>query len=157
MTYSQAVTKATQEELEKGNLYILGQDVKLWGGRGNVFRGLNQKFPDKIYDTPISEAATAGLATGLAMSGKDVLVSYDFLDFILHSSDQIINHASKINYLSNGQFTDPVTYYATINSDIGYGATHSQSLENMFFKVPGLDVVYPSNATDVYDLLKISL
>lgn len=157
MTYLQAINKATEEELEKGNLYLFGQDIKLWGGQGGVFKGLNQKFPGKLYDTPIAEAATAGLATGMAMSGKHVLVEYGFLDFILHSSDQIINQASKINYLSNGQFSVPVTYYATINSDRGYGATHSQSLENIFFKVPGLEVVYPSNSVDAYDLLKLSL
>lgn len=157
MKYSEAITKAVEENLGKGNLYLFGQDIRLWGGQGGVFKGLFEKFPNYIFDTPISEAATAGIATGMAMSGKHSLVEYAFLDFILHSTDNIVNNASKIAYLSNGKFNVPLTYYATINSERGYGATHSQPLEYMFTKVPGLTVVYPSNSTDAYSLLTESL
>ncbi|HRI05924.1 MAG TPA: transketolase C-terminal domain-containing protein [Candidatus Dojkabacteria bacterium] len=157
MKYSEAITKAVEENLGKGNLYLFGQDIRLWGGQGGVFKGLFEKFPNYIFDTPISEAATSGIATGMAMSGKHALVEYAFLDFILHSADNIVNNASKIAYLSNGKFNVPLTYYATINSERGYGATHSQPLEYMFTKVPGLTVVYPSNSTDAYSLLTESI
>lgn len=153
MKYSEAISKAIEENLSKGNLFIFGQDIRRWGGQGGVFKGMYDKFPKQVFDTPISEAATAGIATGMAMAGKHCLVEYAFLDFILHSTDNIINNASKIAYLSNGKFNVPLTYYATINSERGYGATHSQPLEYIFTKVPGLTVVYPSNSTDAYSLL----
>lgn len=157
MNYTEAIKLAVEKQLESKNLYLLGQDIKTWGGQGGVFSGLGEKFPKQVIDTPIAESAVSGVATGMAMTGKHMLVEYGFLDFILHSSDQIINNAAKINYLSNGEFNVPVTYYATISSSRGYGATHSQSLEYIFTKVPGLDVVYPSNSTDAFDCLTQAL
>lgn len=156
MRYKDAINHTIRKYLATGDLYVFGQDIRMWGGQGGILNGLYTSFPDKVYDTPISESAIAGMATGLAMAGKKVLVEYAFLDFILHATDNIINNSSKISHISNGNFNVPVVYYATINSDRGYGPTHSQSLEYIFTKVPGLTVVYPSNVKDASLMLEES-
>lgn len=158
MKYSEAIRKAIDEQLtSKQSLYVFGQDIVGWGGYGEVLKGLSDKFPEKFFDTPIAEAATTGIATGMAMTGKPTFVEFAFFDFIFHASDQIINNASKIRFFSNNKIPLPLTLYATLNSNRKYGATHSQSLEYIFANIPGLEVLFPTNVTDAYQMLKSTL
>ncbi len=155
MTYFEAIKKAVSEKLRsQESLYVFGQDICSWGGYGEVFKGLPEKFPSNFFDTPIAEAATTGIATGMAIMGKPTLVEYAFFDFILHATDQIINNASKISFFSGKKVLVPLTLYVTLNSNRQYGATHSQSLEFVFSNIPGLEVVFPSNATDAYEMFR---
>lgn len=162
MNYIDTTTNIIDEELKKGDLFIIGQDVKKWGGQGGFLLSLSNKYKDKIIDTPIAESAASGVATGLALGGKRVMIEYAFLDFILHSADQIINNATKLQFFfghdnKKNKLNMPIVYYATINSERGYGASHSQSLEYIFSNTSNINVVYPSNTTDVKLLLKEAL
>jgi pyruvate/2-oxoglutarate/acetoin dehydrogenase E1 component len=139
------------------SIVILGQDLSLWGGAGNVFEGFSHDFPGRIIDTPISEAATAGIAVGMAMQGMRPIVEHTFMDFSLHAMDQIINQAAKMSALSNGQFTTPVIYRMVVNSARSYGATHSQSLESLFTDIPGLHVFFPATPQDVNEVINYAL
>lgn len=155
--YKDAVTLATEESIkEHNNIVILGQDLTAWGGASGVLKKFAH-IPPGVYDTPISEAATVNIAVGLAMSGFRPIVEFTFMDFVLHAMDAIINQAAKMNAISDGQFSSPVIFRVVINSARGYGATHSQSLESLFTKVPGLEVVYPATARDAYWLMKAAL
>jgi len=154
MNYIQAVQQALLEKLETDeNSIILGQDIRTWGGAGGLFKGFADKFNKRIIDTPISEAATMGIAVGAAMNGTRAIVEFSFMDFTLDAIDQIINQAAKIKFMSNNQFTVPVIIRGAVSSTRGYGATHSQSFENIYASVPGLQVVYPSNGADAYGLM----
>jgi len=158
MKYSEALKMAINEKLlSKESLYVFGQDIVGWGGYGEVFKGFSKNFPNNFFDTPIAEAATTGIATGMALTGKPTLVEYAFLDFILHATDQIINNSSKLAFFSNDKISIPITLFATLNSNRKYGATHSQSLEYIFANVPGLETIYPTNTTDAYNMLRVSL
>lgn len=158
MKYSDAIKKAILEQLESSqSLYLFGQDIVGWGGYGEILKELSDKFPDNFFDTPIAEAATTGIATGMAMTGRPTFVEYAFFDFVLHATDQIINNTSKIQFFSNNKISLPITLYVTLNSGRKYGATHSQSLEYIFANVPGLEVLFPTNVTDAYQMLKATL
>ncbi len=159
MKYLDAITSCLKFELSKENLYILGQDLLNWKGRGRFLHSLITDYSDKIIDTPISESATSGIATGLALGGFRVMVEYAFLDFILHSTDQIVNNSTKLQFFAGSKHAInlPIVYYSTINSAMGYGATHSQPLEYLFCNIPNLLTVYPSNSTDAQSLLKEAL
>jgi pyruvate/2-oxoglutarate/acetoin dehydrogenase E1 component len=157
VTYAEALRIAMEEIMaEQPEAVVLGQDVRTWGGASEIFLGLYEKYPERVFDTPITELGTTGIAVGLAMQGMRPIVENTFIDFVLHAIDPIINQAAKVEYMSAGQVSAPIIVRGVISSQRGYGPTHSQSLENLFFDVPGLQVVYPSNPSDAYGLLKAS-
>ena len=157
ISYIQAIRKAIIEKMkEDKNIIALGQDLKLMGGSGKLFQSLHKNFDNRIIDTPISEAGTAGIATGASMIGLKPIVEFSFIDFALSAMDPIINQAGKINFLSANQFKSPVVFRGVVNSKRAYGATHSQNLESLFTQIPGLNVVYPSTPNDAYNLMKSS-
>ncbi|MDR1567328.1 MAG: alpha-ketoacid dehydrogenase subunit beta [Streptococcaceae bacterium] len=157
-TYLDAVNLALTEILaDNPQSFILGEDVGDYGGAFGATKGLLSRFPSQVLETPISEAAITGLAIGAALEGMLPILEIQFSDFLTVAMDQIVNQAAKICYLSNGQASVPLVIRAAIGSGTGASVQHSQSYESWFTQVPGLIVIEPSNAEDVYRALKAAV
>jgi len=155
----QAVNEALFEEMTRDDRVTLaGEDVAQPGGPFGASRGLLEKFgPWRVKDTPISEAAIAGLAVGAALGGLRPVVEIMFLDFIALAMDQVVNQAAKTCYMSAGRLSLPMTIRSLCGAGRNNGPQHSQSLESWLCHVPGLKVVWPSNPADAKGLLKSAI
>jgi pyruvate dehydrogenase E1 component beta subunit len=158
MTYAQAAAHSLSLSMDKDNAIVaLGEDL----GRGGVFsqyQGLRDKFgPDRVIDTPISEAGIAGAAVGMALAGMRPVVEMRVIDFALCAIDEIVNQAAKNRYMFGGQGRVPVLFRMPIGLWSGSAAQHSQSLESWFTHVPGLTVIAPATAQDNFDLFQAAL
>ncbi len=159
VTYRDALKEALIEEmLRDGRVVIYGEDVADYGGAFKVTKGLLEAFGRKrVFNTPISEACICGTAVGMAMTGYRPVAELMYMDFTLMASDQIANQAAKWHYMSGGAVEIPLVYRVSVGGGKGYGGQHSQSLEAVFCHIPGLIVVYPSNAYDAKGLLKTAI
>ena len=136
------------------NVILLGEDIlDPYGGAFKVTKGCSIEFPERVFTTPISEAAMLGIANGLAMSGKRPVVEIMFGDFITLAMDQLLNHASKFHWMYNESVNVPLVVRTPMGGRRGYGPTHSQSLEKHFLGIPGLTVVAPNSVLDAGNLL----
>ncbi len=158
MTYAQAACLALAEAMRADpHIIALGEDL----GRGGVFgqyRGLPQEFgPERIIDTPISEANIMGAAVGMALAGLKPVVEMRVIDFALCAMDEIVNQAAKNRYMFGGQGRVPLVARMPIGIWSASAAQHSQSLEAWFAHMPGLTVVTPATPQDNYGLLKSAL
>lgn len=134
----------------KPEAFFIGEDVlDPYGGAFKVAKGLSTAYPEQVITTPISEAGIAGLATGLAIKNRPVCLEIMFGDFITLSTDQIINHMSKLPWVYQNQIEIPLVVRTPMGGRRGYGSTHSQSLEKHFCGVPGLTVRALSQYTDI--------
>jgi len=153
-----AIHDALAIELESDpEVLVLGIDV---GAGGNVFgitRGLHQRWPDRVRDTPISETAAIGAAVGAALVGMRPVVELMYLDFLGVCLDQIMNQAAKLRYMTGGAASVPLTIRSQIGAGRSSGSQHSQSLEAMLAHIPGLTVVMPSSPADTYGLLRAAI
>lgn len=158
-TFSQAINQALREEMRKDkNVFLMGEDIGVYGGAFGVTKGLIDEFgPERVRNTPISEAAIVGTAIGAATLGMRPIVEIMFMDFITLAMDQIVNHAAKLSYIYGGQVKVPLVIRTPAGAKGGYGASHSQSLDSWFMHVPGLKVVAPSNPYDAKGLLKSAI
>jgi len=159
ITYIQAVNEALKRELaERPEVLIFGEDVGHAGGIFGATRYLQRDFgADRVFDTPIAEAAILGSAVGLALEGKRPVVEIMWADFLLVAMDQIINQAANIRYLTRGTRTAPMVVRVQQGATPGSTAQHSQSLEAMLAHVPGLRVGLPSTADDAYHMLRAAM
>jgi 2-oxoisovalerate dehydrogenase E1 component len=133
---------------------VFGQDLlDPYGGAFAVTKGLSTRFPDRVHPTPISETAIVGSATGFALAGGTAVAEIMFGDFVALAADQLANSAAKHYYLSQGEAAVNLVVRVPMGGGRGYGPTHSQSLEKMFFGIPGLRVVAVSSFVDPYALL----
>lgn len=157
--YWQAINEALTEEMASDDSVILvGEDVALPGGPFSASRGLLEKFgPLRVKDTPISEAAIAGLGVGAALAGLRPVVEIMFMDFLGLAMDQIVNQAAKVSYMSGGRQRMPLTIRTMCGSGRNNGPQHSQNLEAWFAHIPGLKVVWSSNPADAKGLLKSAI
>lgn len=158
MTMVQAINNALKEEMRRDDrVVVLGEDV---GRNGGVFRcteGLIDEFPDRVFDTPLSEAGIIGTAIGMALYGLRPVPEIQFMDFIYPAFDQIVSEAAKIRYRSGGQYSVPMTIRTPFGGGIRGGHYHSQSSEAYFCHTPGLKVVVPSTPTEAKGLLLASI
>jgi len=159
LNYVRAINEALREEMARDErVIIIGEDVGLSGGSFSASRGLFQEFGEKrVIDTPISESAIAGVATGAAMAGLVPVAEIMFMDFITLAMDAVVNSAAKMRYAFGGQFKVPIVFLTQGGGGLSAGPHHSQSLEAWFCHTPGLKVVYPSTPYDVKGLLKSSI
>ncbi|WP_042356160.1 alpha-ketoacid dehydrogenase subunit beta [Bacillus rubiinfantis] len=159
INYRWAITNALDEEMARDDkVFIIGEDVAETGGSFGLTRGLLAKYGERrVKDTPVSEEAIAGLGVGAAAVGLRPVIEIMFMDFIYLAMDQIANHAAKMRYMYGGQVNIPLVVRTLAGGGFRTGMHHSQSLESMFGHVPGLKVVYPSNAYDVKGLLKSAI
>jgi pyruvate dehydrogenase E1 component beta subunit len=159
LTYAEAVREAMDLALERDpRVFLVGEDVGVYGGAFGVSDGLFQKYgPERVRDTPISEAGIAGLATGAAMTGMRPIAEIQFMDFITLSMEQLVLQAAKLRFMLGGSVTVPFVLRTPAGAGTGAAAQHSESLENWFVHVPGLKVVMPSTPADVKGLLLASI
>jgi pyruvate/2-oxoglutarate/acetoin dehydrogenase E1 component len=159
ITYRQAIQEALVEEMEANpDVFLIGEDIGVYGGAFAVTKGLLDRFgPERVIDTPMSEAAIVGLATGASFLGMRPVAEIMFMDFVTLAMDQIVNHATKFSFVYGGQTNVPLVIRTPCGGWRGYGATHSQSLEAWFLHVPGISVVMPSTPHDAKGLLRTAL
>jgi pyruvate dehydrogenase E1 component beta subunit len=159
ITIGQAVREALAEEMRRDPaVFLLGEDVAEAGTPFKVLEGLVEEFgPERVMDTPISEAGFTGIALGAAMTGMRPVVDIMFGDFLTLVMDQVVNQAAKVHYMSGGRLRAPLVVRATLGATRRSAAQHSQSLHAWFSHVPGLKVALPSTPADAKGLLKTAI
>ena len=159
LTIRDALNQALREEiLRDENVFIIGEEVAQYDGAYKVTRGLWKEFGDKrVVDAPITELGFAGLGVGAAMAGLRPVVEFMTFNFSILASDQIINHAAKMRYMSGGKFKIPIVFRGPNGSAYQVSSQHSQALEAFYANFPGLKVVMPSTPADAKGLLKSAI
>jgi pyruvate dehydrogenase E1 component beta subunit len=159
LTFGQAVREALAEEMRRDpTVFIMGEDVAEAGTPFKVLSGLVEEFgPERVMDTPISEAGFTGLAVGAAMTGMRPVVDIMFGDFLGLVMDQLANQAAKVHYMSGGTLKVPMVIRTTLGATRRSAAQHSQSLHAWPSHIPGLKVVLPSTPADAKGLLKAAI
>ncbi len=159
ITVRQAISDALREEMERDeNVFILGEEVGVWGGTYAVTRGFYDQFGEKrVKDTPIAEAAIIGAAIGAAMTGLRPIAELMTINFAFSAMDHIVNEAPKLHYMFGGQFKVPMVIRAVGGGGRQLGATHSQTPDAIFAHFPGLKVVAPGTPEDAKGLLKAAI
>jgi pyruvate dehydrogenase E1 component beta subunit len=159
MTMRDALNLALREELARdGSVFLMGEEVAEYQGAYKVTRGLLDEFgPKRVIDTPITELGFAGLGVGAAMAGLRPIVEFMTFNFSILATDQIINSAAKMLYMSGGQFKIPIVFRGPGGSAYQVSSQHSQALESWYAYFPGLKVVMPSTPADAKGLLKSSI
>jgi pyruvate dehydrogenase E1 component beta subunit len=154
-----ALNQALREELARdANVFLMGEEVAEYQGAYKVTRGLLQEFgPKRVIDTPITELAFAGLGVGAAMAGLRPIVEFMTFNFSILATDQIINSAAKMLYMSGGQFKIPIVFRGPGGSAYQVSSQHSQAIESWYAYFPGLKVVMPSTPADAKGLLKSAI
>jgi pyruvate dehydrogenase E1 component beta subunit len=159
LTFAQAINEALAEELRRDpTVFVLGEDVAEAGTPFKVLSGLVEEFgPERVLDSPISEAGITGIGVGAAMTGMRPVVDIMFGDFLTLVMDQLANQAAKTHYMSGGRLKVPLTLRTTMGATRRSAAQHSQSLHAWVAHVPGLKVVLPSEPADAKGLLKSAI
>ena len=159
MTYGEAIREAMSIRMREDPTVILfGEDVGAFGGCFGVSAGMIEEFgPERVRDTPISEGAIIGAAVGSAATGLRPIAELMFNDFLTVAMDQLVNQAAKMRYMFGGKISMPMVVRLPAGAGTGGAAQHCQSLEAWLTHVPGLKVVYPSNAQDALGLLLTSI
>jgi len=159
LTMREAISQALWEEMERDErVFILGEEVGVWGGTYAVTKGFYDHFgPERVRDTPIAEAVIVGAANGAAMAGLKPVAELMTINFAFLAMDQIVNHSAKLRSMFGGQFTVPVVIRAVGGGGRQLGATHSQTPDVVFAHFPGLKVVAPGTPHDAKGLLKAAI
>jgi pyruvate/2-oxoglutarate/acetoin dehydrogenase E1 component len=163
LTFRQAISEALAEEMDRDkNVFLMGEDLRVFYGGGAMAVTPKEKFldrfgPDRVIDTPISEAAYIGACAAAAATGLKPVTELMCVDFFGVAMDQIYNQAAKMRYMFGGQVRVPLVIRTTMGGGISFAAHHSQCLYSMFAHVPGLKVVVPSTPYDAKGLLKTAI
>jgi pyruvate dehydrogenase E1 component beta subunit len=155
----EALNQALREEmLRDENVFLMGEEVAAYEGAYKVTKGLLAELGDKrVIDTPITELGFAGLGVGAAMAGLRPIVEFMTFNFSILATDQIINSAAKMLYMSGGQFKIPIVFRGPGGSAFQVSSQHSQAIESWFAYFPGVKVVMPSTPADAKGLLKSAI
>ena len=158
-SFTQALNSALDLAMDRyPEMFLIGEDIAEMGGDFGVTRKLLAKYgPERVRDTPLSEAAIIGTCVGAAMVGMRPVAEIMFADFLGECYDQIVNNAAKVHYMFDGQFTAPLVIRTACGGGFGGGPHHSQSVEGWFLNVPGIVIVAPSNPADAKGLLLASI
>ncbi len=159
VTYRESVAEGIAREMRRDSTVVcLGEDI---GAAEGVFKttvGLFKEFgPRRIWDTPISEQAIVGAAMGAAMTGLRPVAEIMFSDFLACCWDYLANEIPKVRYMTGGQVTVPLVIRTANGGGLGFGAQHSQAVENWAFTVPGLKIVAPATPSDVVGLMAAAI
>ena len=159
VTYREALTQAMREELARDpGVFIMGEDVGQFEGAFKVTRGLLAEFgPERVIDTPISEAGFAGIGIGAAMGGLRPIVEMMTVNFSILALDQIVNNAAKVRYMFGGQVACPIVLRMPGGAGHQLAAQHSHSLDAWYAHIPGLKVASPATPYDAKGLLKTAI
>lgn len=158
-SFTQALNSALDLAMDRyPEMFLIGEDIAEMGGDFGVTRKLLAKYgPERVRDTPLSEAAIIGTCVGAAMVGMRPVAEIMFADFLGECYDQIVNNAAKVHYMFDGQFTAPLVIRTACGGGFGGGPHHSQSVEGWFLNVPGIVIAAPSNPADAKGLLLASI
>ncbi len=159
LSYREALNQAMREEMRRDErVCLIGEEVGYYQGAFKVSKGFVEEFgPQRVLDTPITEAGFTGLAIGAAMAGLRPIVELMTFNFGILAMDQIVNNAAKIRYMSGGQLSVPIVIRGPGSAAHQLAAQHSQSLEAWFCHVPGLKVIMPATPFDAKGLLKSAI
>lgn len=159
LSYINAIAEAQKEEmLRDDSVFVIGEDVDLFGGVFKATAGIAESFDTKrLFGTPISESAFTGLAAGAAMTGLRPVVEFMYFDFIMVAMDQVVNQIAKMRVMSGGKAHMPVTIRVQCGIGTCESAQHSQNLEAWFVHTPGIKVVMPATVYDAKGLLKSAI
>lgn len=159
LTFAEAVNEALAQEMRRDErVFLIGEDVAEAGTPFKVLSGLVQEFgPERVIDSPISEAGISGIGVGAAMTGMRPVVDIMFGDFLTLAMDQVVNQAAKVHYMSGGKLRVPMVVRTTLGATRRSAAQHSQSLHAWVSHVPGLKVALPSTPYDAKGLLKAAI
>jgi len=159
ITYAEAIAEALRAEMRLDpRVFVMGEDVGTFGGLFGGTKGLLEEFgPERVRDTPISEAALIGAGVGAAITGMRPMVEIQFMDFTACAMDQIVNQAAKIRFMLGGKAQVPLVIRTPYGTGLKLASQHSQSLEAWFAHVPGLLVAMPSTPADAKGLLVTAL
>jgi len=155
----EAISQALWEEMERDpKVFILGEEVGVWGGTYAVTRGFYDHFgPKRVKDTPISEATIIGAAIGSAITGLRPVAELMTINFAFSAMDHIVNESAKLHYMFNGQMKLPLVIRTVSGGGRQLGATHSQTPDAIFAHFPGLTVVAPGTPADAKGMLKAAI
>jgi pyruvate dehydrogenase E1 component beta subunit len=159
ITVREAISQALREEMRRDErVFIMGEEIGVWGGTYAVTRGFLEEFGEKrVRDTPIAEGVIVGAAAGAAMAGLRPVAEIMTINFAFLAMDQIVNHVAKLHYMFNGQITCPIVIRTVGGGGRQLGATHSQTPDVVFAHFPGLKVVAPGTPADAKGLLKAAI
>ncbi len=159
MTYRDALQKSLYEEMDRNkDVFLIGEDIGRYEGTFKVTKGFFPKYGNRrVVDSPITEAGFSGIAIGAAMAGLRPIVEFMTMSFSILALDQIINHAAKVHYMTNGKVTCPIVFRGPGGAAKQLSAQHSHSLEGWYAHVPGLKVVAPATPADAYGMLKTAI
>jgi len=159
LTYAEAIREALREEmLRDHDVFLIGEDIGTWGGAYKCTVGLYEEFgPERVIDTPISEAAIMGAGIGAALMGLRPVAEIMYMDFIPLALEQILNHAAKMHFMSGGQLRVPLTIRTQYSLGRAYGPQHSQFFPSWFMNMPGIFLALPSTPSDAKGLLKSAI
>lgn len=159
MTMRQALSEALWEEMERDSkVFVMGEEVGVWGGTYAVTKGFLDHFgPERVRDTPISEAVIVGAGVGAAMAGLRPVSELMTINFAFVAMDHIVNEAAKMRYMFGGQMEVPLVIRTSSGGGRQLGATHSQTPDAIFAHFPGLHVVAPGTPADAKGLLKAAI
>lgn len=155
LSYAEAIKEALSQamELDK-NVFLMGQGINDKTGMFGATTGLYKKFgEDRVFDTPLAETGLTGVAVGSAINGMRPVYCHNRPDFLMLSMDQIVNHATKYNYMSGGECPVPLVIWAVTGQGWGSAAQHSQALHGLFMHIPGLKIVMPTTPYDAKGLM----
>jgi len=157
LTIVEALREALREEMSQNeDVFVIGEDIQI-GGAFLVTLGLAEEFGERrVINTPISEAGFVGLSVGAAIEGLRPIVDFQYGDFIFTAADQLVQQATKLRFMSNGQVSIPLVIQLPTGAS-GRGSQHANSIESFFFNVPGLVIVTPSTPYDAKGLLKAAI
>jgi pyruvate dehydrogenase E1 component beta subunit len=159
ITMREAISQALWEEMDRDkNVFIMGEEVGVWGGTYAVTKGFYDHFgAERVRDTPIAEAAIIGSAIGSALTGLRPIAELMTINFAFAAMDHIVNEAAKLRYMFGGQFRLPMVIRAVGGGGRQLGATHSQTPDAVFAHFPGLKVVAPGTPEDAKGMLKSAI
>ncbi len=160
LSIAESLREGITEEMERDErVFCMGEDIAIpggWGGAFTVTLDLENKFPDRMINTPIAELGFFGAGVGAAMMGMRPIVDVQYSDFLFLAMDQIVNNAAKMRYMSGGTITVPLVMRAPVGAT-GRGSQHAQNMERYFTGVPGIKVVAVSTAYDAKGVLKAAV
>jgi len=159
LQYREALREALTEEMRRDpTVFLMGEGIAERGGSYQVTAGLLAEFgPKRVIDTPIAEASFTGAGIGAALTGMRPIVEILFIDFSMLVMDQIVNQAAKLSFMTGDQAQVPVVFRTQGGSGNSVAAQHSQSLEALYYHIPGLKLVMPSTPYDAKGLLKTAI
>lgn len=157
LTIVQSLREALREEMLRDEaVFVMGEDIGIGGSFLFTLGFLDEFGPERVLNTPISETGFVGMGVGAAIEGLRPVIDFQYGDFLITAADQVIQQAAKLRYMSGGQVEVPLVFQLPTGAS-GRGAQHSNSLESVFFGVPGLEIVTPSSPYDAKGLFKTAV